>query len=283
MNFSPTGETSIRLAACVGTLLLMLAWERLFPRRRPLPGHAVRQAHNLLLVALGTLLIRALPLVSMLSAAAVADRHGWGLLHSVRLPFWVDVAGSVVLLDLAIYMQHLVFHRIPLLWRLHRVHHTDREVDTTTGIRFHPLELLISVVYKSGVVILTGAPVAAVAAFEILLNVSSLFNHGNVVITDSVDRALRTLIVTPDMHRVHHSVIRTETDSNYGFNLSIWDRLFGTYRAQPADGHELMQIGQTEFQQLDVVNVGSLLWQPFMASGRTGGSTMEKHDQGGSL
>jgi len=275
-------DTSIRLAAFLGVLLVMLAWERAAPRRPVLPGQARRRLHNLVLIAFGTLLLRLLPSLSSLAAAAVAGAHGFGLLWQLPLPLpvWAELAVAIVLLDLAVYLQHLVFHRVPLLWRLHRVHHSDREVDTTTGIRFHPLELLISMLYKAGIVLLTGAPLLAVMIFEILLNTSSLFNHGNVFIPSRVDDALRRLLVTPDMHRVHHSVLREETDSNYGFNLSVWDRLFGTYRAQPRGGHDAMRIGLDEFRDQDVVNVGRLLRQPLINVARTHASPTDLHQQG---
>jgi sterol desaturase/sphingolipid hydroxylase (fatty acid hydroxylase superfamily) len=205
----------------------------------------------------------------LLPAAAVgaslfAGAHGWGLFNTVAAPPWLGAVVAVVALDLAVWAQHVAMHKIGPLWRLHRVHHTDLDFDTTTGIRFHPLEILLSTIYKAMVVVALGAPVAAVIAFEILLNASSLFAHGNVRLPPALDETIRRIVVTPDMHRVHHSVRRQETDSNYGFNLSVWDRLFGTYRAQPRAGHDGMIIGLPEFRRWREQRLGRLLVQPLL-------------------
>jgi sterol desaturase/sphingolipid hydroxylase (fatty acid hydroxylase superfamily) len=180
------------------------------------------------------------------------------------VPEAVAIALSVVVLDLAIYGQHVAFHKLPVLWRLHRMHHSDVEIDTTTGVRFHPLEILLSMLYKIALIVVLGAPPAAVVLFELVLNATAMFNHGNVELPAAVDRVLRLAVVTPDMHRVHHSVHRDETESNYGFNLSVWDWLFATYRAQPRDGHAAMVIGLPEFREARDRRLDRLLVQPFV-------------------
>ena len=180
--------------------------------------------------------------------ALVAEARGWGLVHALGLPMWASVPLAVVALDLAIYLQHVLFHAVPALWRLHRVHHADLEIDVTTGARFHPIEILLSMGIKLGVVAALGAPAVAVLLFEVLLNATSMFNHSNVRMPLRLDRVLRWVVVTPDMHRVHHSIAARETNSNFGFNLPWWDRLFGTYRDQPAAGHEAMTIGIEQFR-----------------------------------
>jgi sterol desaturase/sphingolipid hydroxylase (fatty acid hydroxylase superfamily) len=181
----------------------------------------------------------------------------------VPVPAWIAVGVSVILLDLAIYFQHVLFHAVPLLWRLHRMHHADLDIDVSTGLRFHPIEILLSMVIKLAVVIALGAPAVAVLIFEILLNATSMFNHSNVRMSEGFDRVLRWFVVTPDMHRVHHSVLARETNSNFGFNLPWWDRLFGTYRAQPAAGHEVMTIGIEQFRDPRELGLDRMLLQPF--------------------
>jgi len=203
----------------------------------------VRWANNLGLVVLNTVLIRlAFPLAGT-GIAALAAQEGWGLMNNFAVPYWVAVLASIVALDLAIYFQHVMFHAVPALWRLHRMHHADLDFDVTTGARFHPLEIALSMLIKFAAIVVIGAPATAVMVFEVLLNATAMFNHGNIAIPGSVDRVLRRLLVTPDMHRVHHSVEDDETNSNFGFNLPWWDRLFGTYRDQPRAGHERMVIG----------------------------------------
>lgn len=256
-------EAIVRLAAFLVVLAVMAVWEALAPRRPAHVSKAGRWVTNLLLVALDTLFARLVVLAAPVTAALWAAEHGIGMLNAVPLPWWAAVAVSVVTLDLAIYGQHVAFHKVPWLWRLHRVHHTDLDVDVTTGVRFHPVEIALSLLIKSGVVLALGAPMAGVVAFEVLLNVTSLFNHGNVRLAPALDRIVRLLIVTPDMHRVHHSVLRYETDSNYGFNLSCWDRLFRTYRAQPEQGHDGMTIGQPGYRDPRTLSLADLLVQPF--------------------
>ncbi len=242
-------EPVIRLAAFLAVAVLMAGWEALAPRRPQLRGRRRRWPVNLAVVATGTVLVRVVfPAAVVAGFAVLAAERGWGLFNWVAAPGWLALALSVLTLDLAVYAQHVAFHRIPLLWRLHRMHHSDLDVDFTTGLRFHPVEILVSILLKIAVVAVLGAPAAAVIVFEVLLNACAMFNHGNVRLAEAADRALRAVLVTPDMHRVHHSWTRAETDSNYGFCLSWWDRLFGTYRAQPAAGHDAMTIGLPAFR-----------------------------------
>ena len=199
---------------------------------------------------------------------SLAEARGWGLFNVIALPAWIGVVVSVIVLDLAIYLQHVLFHAVPALWRLHRMHHADLEFDVTTGLRFHPIEILLSMLIKLAVVAALGAPAVAVLIFEVLLNATSMFNHGNVRIPQALDRVLRWFVVTPDMHRVHHSILSRETNSNFGFNLPWWDRLFGTYRAQPAAGHDAMTIGIEQFRDPRELGLDRMLLQPFR--GETG-------------
>jgi sterol desaturase/sphingolipid hydroxylase (fatty acid hydroxylase superfamily) len=198
--------------------------------------------------------------------ALLAEERGWGLLHAAEpLPAWLMVVTGVVVLDFAIYLQHVMFHAVPLLWRLHRMHHADLDVDVTTGARFHPIEIVLSLILKFGVIVAVGAPPLAVLVFEILLNAGSLFNHANLALPARADRVLRWLVVTPDMHRVHHSVEPVETNSNFGFTLPWWDRLCGTYRAQPEAGHEGMVLGLAQFRAPRDLRLDRLLLQPFLS------------------
>ncbi|MGQ0637639.1 MAG: sterol desaturase family protein [Planctomycetaceae bacterium] len=236
-------ETSVRLGLFAGGLLLMAGWELAAPRRQLTVGKPLRWLSNLGLVVLNVVLIRlALPLTAVGTAALAADRQ-WGFLNQWSAPGWLRFVAAIALLDFAIYLQHVLFHAVPALWRFHLVHHADLDFDVTTGLRFHTIEILISTLIKIGVVFLLGASVWAVVTFEVLLNATSMFNHGNVRLPRALDRLLRLLVVTPEMHRVHHSVDRREANTNFGFNLPWWDYLLGTYRAQPAAGHEAMQIG----------------------------------------
>ena len=256
-------EPTIRLAAFGGIFAAMALWEVLAPRRPQAVARLQRWPGNLGIVAVDTLLVRVLFPTAAVGMALVADARGWGLFRALELPDVVAIVAGVVLLDLAIYVQHVLFHAVPVLWRLHRMHHADLEIDTTTGVRFHPLEIVLSMVIKFGVIAALGAPAAAVIVFEVLLNGTSLFNHGNVRLPERIDRVLRWLVVTPEMHRVHHSIVRRETDSNFGFNLPWWDRLFGTYRAQPVAGHEVMTIGIEQFRDPRELRLDRLLTQPF--------------------
>ncbi|MCE8537625.1 sterol desaturase family protein [Ruegeria pomeroyi] len=239
-------ESLIRLAVFVGLFVLFALAERLAPRRRIHPRRTRRWLTNLTISVLNTVTLRALavglPLLAV-GAALDATAQGWGLFNHLAWPGWVEALLAVLILDFAIWGQHLVTHKIPLLWRLHRVHHADTDIDVSTAIRFHPVEIALSMLLKIGLVYLLGPSALAVVLFEILLNGTALFNHSNLRLPLALDAVLRKVLVTPDMHRVHHSVLREEHDSNYGFALSIWDRMMGTYVAQPAKGHDQMTIG----------------------------------------
>jgi len=260
-----THELTLRIVCFASVLAIMMAWEFVSPRRRAV-ARLQRWANNLGLVVLNSVLLRVFLPAAAVGAALFASREGWGLMHWLDLPGWLAGILTILLLDLAIWGQHVAMHKIPLLWRLHRVHHTDVNYDTTTGVRFHPIEIGLSMAYKMACILALGAPAAAVVLFEIILSASSLFNHGNVRLPARLDRFLRLAVVTPDMHRVHHSVYRDETDSNYGFNLSVWDKLFGTYRAQPRDGHHGMTIGLDVFRAPRDRVLDRLLIQPFRAA-----------------
>src|SRR5215470_7692462 len=262
-------EPLIRLAAFAGVFLAMAIWELLTPRRPQAIARNWRWPNNLGVVALDVLLVRILSPVTAVGLALVAEAHGFGLFNLIGLPTWASIIVSVILLDLAIYLQHVLFHAVPALWRLHRMHHADLEVDVTTGLRFHPIEIILSAGLKLGVVAAVGAPAAAVLIFEVLLNATSIFNHGNIRIPRKIDRVLRLMVVTPDMHRVHHSILARETNSNFGFNLPWWDRLFGTYRDQPAAGHEAMTIGIEQFREPAEQRLDRMLTQPFRDEDRT--------------
>ncbi|MBI1942358.1 MAG: sterol desaturase family protein [Betaproteobacteria bacterium] len=242
----------------------MAAWEIAAPRRALTVSKSARWTANLGIVVLNSVIVRLLFPAAAVGVALYAEAHGWGLFNAYALPAWVAIVASVVALDLAIYLQHVLFHAVPALWRLHRMHHADLDFDVTTGARFHPLEIVLSMLIKLAAIAALGAPAAAVLAFEILLNALSMFNHGNVRIPERVDLLLRRVVVTPDMHRVHHSIERDETDSNFGFNLSLWDRLFGTYRQQPRAGHEAMTIGIPGFRDPgDCASLAGMLAIPF--------------------
>ena len=250
-------EPALRLAAFGLALALMALWEVLAPRRVLSAARGRRWPANLAIVMLNTALVRLVLPSAAVGVALSAEEHGWGLLHREGLAPWMAVALGVVLLDLVLYLQHVMFHAVPALWRLHRMHHADLDIDVTTGTRFHPIEIVLSMLVKFAAIAALGIPAVAVFAFEVLLNATSMFNHANVRIPGAVDAALRWLVVTPDMHRVHHSLERDETNSNFGFNLPLWDRLFGTYRAQPRGGHKAMTIGIPEFR--DPAECNSLL------------------------
>lgn len=256
-------EPLIRLAAFAAIFAAMAAWEILAPRRDHNVGRGTRWPGNIAIVVLDAVLVRLVFPTTAVGLALVVEAREWGLLHALDLPAWVSVLLAVAALDLAIYLQHVLFHAVPALWRLHRMHHADLEIDVTTGARFHPIEILISIGIKLGVVVALGAPAVAVLAFEILLNATSMFNHSNVRMPRPLDRVLRWMVVTPDMHRVHHSIVARETNSNFGFNLPWWDRLFGTYRDQPAAGHETMTIGIEQFREPAEQRLDRMLTQPF--------------------
>jgi sterol desaturase/sphingolipid hydroxylase (fatty acid hydroxylase superfamily) len=256
-------EPYIRLATFGGVFLVMAVWEVLSPKRPQHVGRGTRWPSNIGVVIIDTLLVRVLFPMSAVALAIFCESTGWGLLNVWQVSAWFAVPLSVVLLDLVIYFQHVLFHAVPMLWRLHRMHHADLEFDVTTGTRFHPIEIALSMIIKLTVIAALGAPAVAVLLFEILLNATAMFNHSNVRIPASIDRVLRLLIVTPDMHRVHHSVVMRETNSNFGFNLPWWDRLFGTYRAQPEAGHEGMTIGIEQIRDPGEQRLDRMLTQPF--------------------
>jgi sterol desaturase/sphingolipid hydroxylase (fatty acid hydroxylase superfamily) len=271
-------EPAVRLGAFAGGLLVIAAFEAFAPRRERAVGRLARWPHNLALVALNTLLVRAVVPISAVSLAALAQERGWGLFNGGVSLGWVTVLVSVALLDLAIYLQHVMFHAVPVLWRLHRMHHADLDFDVTTGVRFHPVEVLLSTGYKLALVSVLGIPAIAVVAFEVLLNAGSMFNHANLWLPEPVDRALRWLVVTPDMHRVHHSAAPAEINSNFGFTLPWWDRLCGTYRAEPAAGHERMTIGLEDFRDPGYLRLDQLLVQPLLGASRSNAMTGRRRD-----
>lgn len=255
-------EPVIRLGAFAGVLALLVAAEAFAPRRRAVVGRWRRWPGNLGLVALDTLIVRLLFPVAAVGVALLGEARGWGLLRAADLPAWAEIAIAVVLLDLVVYAQHVLFHAVPALWRVHRVHHADVEFDVTTGLRFHPVEILLSMAIKVAAVAALGAPAVAVLIFEVLLNASAMWSHANIRLPGRVDRIVRRLLVTPDMHRTHHSVIARETHSNFGFNLALWDRWFGTYRSQPEAGHEGMTIGVPGFRAPRELRLDRMLLQP---------------------
>ena len=259
-------ESIIRLGCFFTVLLAMMLWEWRRPRRTLSLPRTRRWPANLGIIVVDSIVLRLVFPILAVGVAGLAEARGWGLFNGMEAPFWLAFIASLLLLDLIIYAQHVVFHKIPLLWRLHRMHHTDLDFDVTTALRFHPLEIVLSMLIKLAVVILLGAPAVAVMVFEVILNATAMFNHGNVGLPPWLDQRLRWLLVTPDMHRVHHSVLVEETDSNFGFNLPWWDRLFGTYRDQPREGHTGMTIGLESFRDGRATGLYGLLLQPFQRS-----------------
>lgn len=242
-------ELWARLGTFFAVLTIMAAWELRAPRRALTQSKVGRWTGNLGIVVLNTAVLRVIFPTAAAGAAAFAQAQGWGVLNFTGWPVWVEFLIALLVLDFVIYLQHVMFHAVPLFWRLHRMHHADLDFDVTTGNRFHPVEIVLSMVIKFAVVLALGPAVAAVIVFEIVLNASAMFNHSNVRIPVALDRWLRLFIVTPDMHRVHHSIRRNETNSNYGFNFPWWDRLLGTYVPQPRDGHLGMTIGIERFRE----------------------------------
>lgn len=281
MNALLAHEAVIRLAAFAGVLPAVAALEALLPRRRRSFSRARRWPSNLGIVALDTVVLRLVLPTAAVGAALAAEARGVGLLPWLRLPAPVAILVAVLLLDLAIYLQHVLFHAVPALWRLHRMHHADLDFDVTTGLRFHPVEILLSMVIKLMVVVALGAPAVAVLIFEVLLNATAMFNHANLRLPAWLDRALRPVLVTPDMHRVHHSAVQRETDSNFGFNLAVWDRLFGTYRTQPAAGHDAMTIGIEQFRDPGELRLDRMLTQPLRDDGAADARARREPPPGG--
>ena len=257
-------ELTIRLGAFFGILAAVAFAEIAFPRRRLTVSKPRRWLSNLGIVFLNSALVRVLLPLTAAGFAVLAASRGWGVFNNFDAPVWLVVVASVVILDFAIYLQHVMFHAVPLLWRVHRMHHADLDFDVTTGARFHPIEIILSMLIKFAVIAVIGAPAVAVIIFEVLLNATAMFNHGNVRLPMGLDRVLRLFVVTPDMHRVHHSIEDHETNSNFGFNLPWWDRLFGTYKAQPDAGHEAMVIGIRDFREPRIASdLPGLLILPF--------------------
>jgi sterol desaturase/sphingolipid hydroxylase (fatty acid hydroxylase superfamily) len=255
-------EPLIRMAFFLGVLLAMALWEVAAPRRRREIPRLIRWSNNLGVVVVDTLLVRlTFPIVAV-GLSVTAEAQGWGLFNIFDVPFWLAFILSVLALDLAIYLQHVMFHAVPALWRLHRMHHADLEFDVSTGLRFHPVEILLSMGIKLAVVAALGPPAVAVLVFEVILNATAMFNHSNIRIPAAIDRVLRLVVVTPDMHRVHHSIHPSETNSNFGFNLPWWDCLLGTYRPQPREGHETMTIGIEQFRTTRDLWLDRMLVQP---------------------
>lgn len=256
-------EPAIRLSVFIGVLAVMAFWEVAAPRRRIEIPRLVRWSNNLALVVIDTILVRLTFPIAAVGLAMILEDRGWGLFNAFETRSWIAIPLAILALDLAIYLQHVVFHAVPVLWRLHRMHHADLAFDVTTGLRFHPLEILLSMGVKLGIVAVLGPPATAVLIFEVLLNAASLFNHSNIRLPDWLDAGLRSVIVTPDMHRVHHSIHPKETNSNFGFTVPWWDRVFGTYLAQPRDGQTGMTVGIEQFRSVDDLRLDRMLVQPF--------------------
>ena len=271
-------EPLIRLIFFFGVLVSMAVWEAVAPRRPLSVGKGWRWLSNLGLVVVNTIAVRVVFAIGAVGVALVAQERGWGVFNNVPFPSWLALLISVLALDFIIYLQHVMFHAVPLFWRLHMVHHADLDIDVTTGLRFHTGEILLSMGIKVAAILLLGAPAVAVLIFEVLLNATSMFNHGNVQMPLWVDRILRLFVVTPDMHRVHHSVIPNETNSNFGFNLPWWDFLFGTYRSQPSAGHREMEIGLAQFRDEWVDRLHWMLVMPLI--GRPGDYPINRRSPG---
>lgn len=256
-------EPYVRLGAFAIIFVLMAAWEFWAPRRAQAIGRATRWPNNLGIAAIDIAIVRIIFPMSAIGLAMHVEAKEWGLLQVWGVPAWITVPLAVIALDFVIYLQHVLFHAVPVFWRLHRMHHADLEFDVTTGSRFHPIEIALSMVIKLAAIAALGVPALAVLIFEVLLNATAMFNHSNVRLSQWADGWLRWVIVTPDMHRVHHSIVVLETNSNFGFNLPWWDRLFGTYRDQPQAGHEAMTIGLEQFRDPAEQRLDRMLTQPF--------------------
>lgn len=257
-------EITVRLGFFFGVFGMMALWEVVAPRRTLRASKAVRWLNNLAITFLNTFILRLLAPAAAIATANLASERGWGVLNSIALPSAVKIILAVLVLDLAIYVQHWIFHIVPLFWRLHRMHHTDLDLDVTSGARFHPIEILLSMLIKVGVVTAIGASALSVLIFEVLLNATAMFNHSNIYMPRWLDRVLRLFLVTPDFHRVHHSVIIRETNSNYGFNLPWWDYIFRTHNAQPKMGHSDMKIGLANYRDTRWLKLKWMLAVPFM-------------------
>lgn len=263
-DFILNNEPYIRSGFFFGILAIMAIWEYLAPRRILTVSKALRWANNLGLVFLNSLILRLVFPMAAVGVASLAQQNGWGLFNYIEFPFWLAAIISIIAMDFIIYLQHVMVHAIPVLWRLHRVHHADLDFDVTTGARFHPFEIIFSMLIKFAAIVILGAPAIAVILFEIILNMTAMFNHSNVALPKTLDQLLRLFLVTPDMHRIHHSIEEDETNSNFGFSLPWWDRLFGTYRDQPKKGHAAMVIGIHTFRDIKQVSwLPNILMLPF--------------------
>ncbi len=270
-------EVSIRLGFFFGIFAVMAMWEMVAPLRVLTVSRAVRWANNMGLVFLNSIVLRLLFPAAAVGVAAFAAEQGWGLLNYYELPLLPGLVLAVVAMDFIIYLQHVLVHAVPALWRLHRVHHADLDFDVTTGARFHPIEIILSMLIKFATIVVLGPPIVAVVVFEVVLNAMAMFNHGNVHLPPRLDGVLRLFVVTPDMHRVHHSIEDNETNSNFGFNLSIWDRIFGTYIAQPREGHEGMTIGIHQYREPKQVSwLPGMLALPFI--GKVSGYAINRRE-----
>ncbi len=264
-EFLLANEKVIRMSFFFGMLVLIGLWELAAPKRALTISKSVRWINNLGLVFFNSFILRVLFPAAAVGVAAFASEQGWGLFNYYEQPFWFAVVASVIILDFVIYIQHVMVHAIPVLWRLHRLHHADLDYDVTTGARFHPIEIILSMLIKFATILLLGPSVVAVIIFEIMLNATAMFNHGNISLAKGIDKYLRLILVTPDMHRVHHSVEDDEANSNFGFSLPWWDRLFGTYRDQPRGGHEGMTIGINKYRDPKQVSwLPGMLMFPFV-------------------
>ncbi len=279
-EFITDNEKTIRLSFFIGTLAIMALWEIIAPKRALTVSKALRWTNNLGLVFFNSFIVRLLFPAAAVGVAAFASEHGWGLLNYYSIPFALSVVISIIAMDFIIYLQHVLVHAVPVLWRLHRVHHADLDYDVTTGARFHTIEIILSMLIKFATIVVLGPPVVAVIIFEVALNAMAMFNHGNVGLPKALDKIFRWFIVTPDMHRVHHSVEDDETNSNFGFNLTWWDRLFGTYRDQPRGGHQGMKIGIHKFTDVKQTNwITGMLAMPFM--GKMSGYVINRREWNG--
>ena len=258
-------ETIIRLGFFIGIFLVIALWELIAPMRKLKISKKKRWLNNLVLVVLNTLVLRFIFPTTAVGVALLCNNYGLGILNVLDIPLWFKVVIAFLVLDFAIYTQHVLFHYLPLLWRFHKIHHIDLDYDVTTGLRFHPIEIVLSMLIKFAVICFIGAPVLAVVIFEVILNGLALFNHGNIRLFKRLDSFLRLFIVTPDVHRVHHSTVPSETNSNFGFNLIFWDKLLGTYKNQPKKGHILMDIGLEGYKDSNTTQrLKSMLKIPFL-------------------
>ncbi len=268
-EFVTENEAAIRMGFFAGIFLAVALVELIVPRRALTTSKKTRWFGNIGIVFINTFILRLLAPAGAVGVSIWIGHQGWGVFNTIKWPFWLEVVLTVIVLDFVIYLQHVMFHAVPVLWRLHMMHHADMDYDLTTGTRFHPIEIIISLGIKAGAITILGAPPVGVIIFEILLNGTAMFNHGNFFIPLAVDRPLRWLVVTPDMHRVHHSVFPFETNSNFGFNLPWWDRLCGTYRSQPREGHEDMTIGLNQFRDPSRLTLPWMIALPFIGKGGT--------------